>query len=84
MNNDDKIKFLIESTVKKTLEEMGIISKFIGRAEMIKRIGITRYNHLVKSGELKVSKSGIRNAKITALRSDFENIENNLQSCNLA
>jgi len=81
MNGD--IKFIIESTVKKTLEELGMISKFIGRSEMIKRIGITKYNHLVKSGKLKVNKSGTRNARITALRSDFENLENNLQPCNL-
>lgn len=70
-----ELESIIERTVKRTLEDAGVISKFITRKEMIKRIGQGGYNRGVNEGLLHPIKKGGRTATIYCLRSEFESFE---------
>lgn len=70
-----ELESIIERTVKRTLESVGAVPKYITRKEMIRRIGQGGYNQGVKEGLLNPVKKGGRTATIYCLRSEFEDFE---------
>ncbi len=66
---------IVEQTVKRTLEAVGAIPKYISRPEMIGRIGRGPYDRGVNKGYLNIIKNGGRTSHIRCLRSEFERYE---------
>lgn len=66
---------LVERTVKRTLEAMGIVPKLISRKEMIERVGRGNYDRGERDGYLTPIKKGGTTSTIYCLRSEFEAYE---------
>jgi hypothetical protein len=66
---------IIEQTIKRTLEAIGAIHKYITRKEMVDRIGRGAYERGVNKGYLNIIKNGGKTSHIRCLRSEFERYE---------
>lgn len=67
------VDHIIKSTVKRTIEETGLISKYINRTEALKECSLTRLMNAEKRGNLTKIKNGSLNSKVKYLRAEFEN-----------
>jgi hypothetical protein len=71
----EELDSLVEQAVKRTLESLGTIPKYISRTEMIHRVGRGTYDRGVISGRLKIIKNGGKTSSVRCLRSEFERYE---------
>lgn len=67
-----ELEQVVERAVKRTLQELGVISKFISRKEMVQAIGRGNYDRGVREGRLNIVKKGGRTSTIYCSRSEFE------------
>lgn len=70
-----ELESIIEQTIRRTLEDLGALPKYISRSEMIARIGRGAYDRGVNKGYLNIIKNGGSTSHIRCLRSEFERYE---------
>jgi len=63
--------FLIKNLVKEALAEVGLITPFITRQEIIQQIGRHRYEKAVKSGLISRQKAEGQNSTVRVKRAEF-------------
>lgn len=62
----------LKDAVKEALEDVGLISPFVGRAEIVRMINRYRYDKAVKAGLLHREKRGEgKTARVGILRTEF-------------
>ena len=63
---------IIITTVRRTVEELGVVSKYISRQEALQFCSSTMLRRAEERGGLTKYKDGIKNEKVFYLRSQFE------------
>ena len=76
-NAQNEMFFLLKQAVREVMEEAGMITPFITRAEVVKQIGRHRYEKAVRSGLLDRNKAQGKSAQVRINRTEFIQLLNN-------